>query len=282
MKTATNGKVYLVGAGPGHPDLLTVKAHALIRAAEVILHDDLVTPAILALANSHALVVNVGKRCGTKTITQSEINDLMIASAHRGLRVVRLKSGDPAIFGRLAEERDSLEAAGVNYEIVPGVTAALGAAAELGVSLTDRRTSSRIVVVSAHRAHENTPQNDGPVDWGGLANQNATLVIYMPGRNFTRLESELRASGFDPSTPAVIVSRATTPEQRRFYTMLGRLSEAPPLEPPTILLIGRTLAHHSQVGAKSPSLAWQSLLEASEVSVASANADQISDRRLML
>src|SRR5215469_980857 len=150
MTTSMNGKVFLVGAGPGDPNLLTVQAHALVRSAEVILHDDLVSAPILSLASPHAMVVNVGKRCGTKTITQSEINRLMIASARRGLSVVRLKSGDPGIFGRLAEERDALESARVAYEIVPGVTAALSAAASLGVSLTDRRTSSRIVVVSAH------------------------------------------------------------------------------------------------------------------------------------
>jgi uroporphyrin-III C-methyltransferase len=280
MKTATNGKVYLVGAGPGDPDLLTVKAHALIRVAEVILHDDLVTPAILALANPRSLVVNVGKRCGAKTITQSEINNLMITSAQRGLQVVRLKSGDPAIFGRLAEERDSLEAVGVNYEIVPGVTAALGAAAALNVSLTDRRTSSRIIVVSAHHAHEN--DGDPPVDWRGLAKQNATLAIYMPGRDFIGLESELLASGFTPGTPAVIVSRATTPQQRHFFTTLGRLREAPPLDPPTILLIGCTLAQHSESDAASPSITWESLLEASEVSVAATDASHISHRSLTL
>ena len=146
MKASMHGKVFLVGAGPGDPDLLTVKAHALIRAAQVILHDDLVSAPILALASPHAMVVNVGKRCGTKNITQSEINRLMIASARRGLSVIRLKSGDPGLFGRLAEERDALESAGIPYEIVPGITAALSAAASLGVSLTDRRTSSRIVV----------------------------------------------------------------------------------------------------------------------------------------
>ena len=151
MKTPRHGKVYLVGAGPGDPDLLTVKAHALIRAAEVILHDDLVSAPILALANPHAMVVNVGKRCGTKNISQAEINRLMISSAGRGLSVVRLKSGDPGIFGRLAEERDALESADVSYEIIPGITAALSAAASLGVSLTDRRTSSRIVVITADR-----------------------------------------------------------------------------------------------------------------------------------
>src|SRR6201997_2110099 len=164
MKASTQGRVFLVGAGPGHPDLLTVKAHALIRTAEVIFHDDLVSAPILALASPHAMVVNVGKRCGAKNISQSEINRLMISSARRGLSVVRLKSGDPGIFGRLAEERDALESAGVPYEIVPGVTAALSAAASLGVSLTDRRTSSRVVVITAQRAHdrvnERTHEND--------------------------------------------------------------------------------------------------------------------------
>src|ERR1700719_2895831 len=123
MKTSIHGKVYLVGAGPGDPDLLTVKAHALFRAAEVCLHDDLVRAPILALANPHAMIVNVGKRCGTKNITQAEINRLMIASARPGLSVGRLKSGNPGIFGRLAEERDALESAGVPYDIVPGITA---------------------------------------------------------------------------------------------------------------------------------------------------------------
>jgi uroporphyrin-III C-methyltransferase len=282
MKSAINGKVYLVGAGPGDPDLLTVKAHGLIRAAEMILHDDLVTPEILAFANPRALVLNVGKRCGAKTITQHEINQLMIASAHRGLHVVRLKSGDPAIFGRLAEERDALEAAGVAYEIVPGVTAALGAAAELNVSLTDRRASSRIIIVSAHRAHENAAGDDAPVDWRGLANQNATLVIYMPGRDFTGLESELLASGITPGTPAVIVSRATTPDQRHFFTAVGRLREAPSLEPPTILLIGPTIAQNSQPDTASPSLAWASLPEASEIRIGAAEANHISHRSFTL
>ncbi len=196
-----------------------MKAHALIRAAQGILHDDLVSTPILALANPHAMVVNVGKRCGTKNISQSEINRLMIASARRGLSVVRLKSGDPGIFGRLAEERDALESAGVPYEIVPGITAALSAAASLGVSLTDRRTSSRIVVVSAHRAHEN--ENERLPDWRSLASNNSTLVIYMPGRNFAALQQELLDAGLDADTPAAVVSAVSTPEQREHSTTLG-------------------------------------------------------------
>jgi uroporphyrin-III C-methyltransferase len=270
MKAPINGKVYLVGAGPGDPDLLTVKAHALIRAAQGILHDDLVSTPILALANPHAMVVNVGKRCGTKNITQSEINRLMIASARRGLSVVRLKSGDPGIFGRLAEERDALESAGVPYEIVPGITAALSAAASLGVSLTDRRTSSRIVVVSAHRAHEN--ENGRLPDWRSLASNNSTLVIYMPGRNFAALQQELLDAGLAADTPAAVVSAVSTPEQREHSTTLGQLDSAPPMPAPSILLIGRTLERATRSVTNSIPLTWESLLDGVEVGIAEKNS----------
>lgn len=278
MNNATRGKVHLVGAGPGDPELLTVKAHALIRSAEIILHDDLVSAAILALAGPHAMLVNVGKRCGAKNITQSEINRLMIASARRGLQIVRLKSGDPGIFGRLAEERDALEAAGIPYEIVPGITAALAAAAELSVSLTDRRTSSRIVVISSHRAHEN--ENEPATDWRGLATNNTTLVVYMPGQNFAALQKELLDAGLDAATPAAIVSRASTPDQREFRTTLGQLQHAPPMDAPSILLIGRPLEHAAQPIAASVPLTWESLLDASEVGIAANNSNANLDRRL--
>ena len=278
MNNATRGKVHLVGAGPGDPELLTVKAHALIRSAEIILHDDLVSAAILALAGPHAMLVNVGKRCGAKNITQSEINRLMIASARRGLQIVRLKSGDPGIFGRLAEERDALEAAGIPYEIVPGITAALAAAAELSVSLTDRRTSSRIVVISSHRAHEN--ENEPATDWRGLATNNTTLVVYMPGQNFAALQKELLDAGLDAATPAAIVSRASTPDQREFRTTLGQLQHAPPMDAPSILLIGRPLEHAAQSIAASVPLTWESLLDASEVGIAANNSNANLDRRL--
>jgi len=286
MKPSMHGKVYLVGAGPGDPDLLTVKANALIRAAEVILHDDLVSAPILALASSHTMVVNVGKRCGAKNITQAEINRLMIASARRGLSVVRLKSGDPGIFGRLAEERDALESAGVPYEIVPGVTAALSAAASLGVSLTDRRTSSRIVVVSAHRAHEPAHEparendREAPTDWRSLAASNSTLVIYMPGRNFAALQQELLDAGLDAELPAAIVSAASTPEQREHCTTLGQLDNVPPMPAPTILLIGRTLEHAARSATNSVPLTWESLLDAAEVSIAETNSNQNLERSL--
>jgi uroporphyrin-III C-methyltransferase len=279
MKTAINGKVYLVGAGPGDPELLTVKAHALIRTASVILHDDLVPAPILSLAPPHAMIVNVGKRCGTKNITQAEINRLMVASARRGLSVVRLKSGDPGIFGRLAEERDALEEAGIHYEIVPGVTAGLAAAASLGVSLTDRRTSSRIVLITAHRAHEN--EHDPPIDWRTLATNNSTLVIYMPGHNFASLQEELLDAGLPADTPAAVVSRASTPEQHEFHTTLGDLTNAPRLDAPNILLIGRSLEHAAtRSKIDSISLTWDSLLEAVDVSISAANSNENSERRI--
>jgi uroporphyrin-III C-methyltransferase len=278
MKASMQGRVFLVGAGPGDPDLLTVKAHALIRSAQVILHDDLVSAPILALANPHAMVVNVGKRCGTKNITQSEINRLMIASARRGLSVIRLKSGDPGLFGRLAEERDALESARVPYEIVPGVTAALSAAASLGISLTDRRSSSRIVVISAHRAHEN--ENEPPTDWRSLAASNSTLVIYMPGRNLATFRQELLDAGLDANTPAAIVSAASTPEQREHCTTLGQLDNAPPMPAPTILLIGRTLERAAPSVTNSVPLTWESLLDGVEVSIAEKNANQSLERSL--
>jgi uroporphyrin-III C-methyltransferase len=245
MTTHSAGKVHLVGAGPGDPALLTVKAAELLRHAEIVLHDDLVPASILALAGPQALLVNVGKRCGAKKITQLEINNLMIASARRGLHVVRLKSGDPAIFGRLAEEIDALEAAGILFEVVPGVTAGVAAAASLGASLTDRRTTSRILIVSGHHATQDgatiSDESTERFDWPRLLAAGTTIVIYMPGHECAALRRELLEAGVHPETPAVVVSRATTSAQRHYATTLAALHSLPALEPPTILLVGRSL-----------------------------------------
>ena len=154
-----NGKVYLVGAGPGDPELLTVKALRLLRAADVVLHDDLVTPEILKLIPATAEVRNVGKRSGSKTIRQEEINFRMVTLAASGRQVVRLKSGDPLIFGRAGEEMEALRRSNIQYEIVPGVTAALGAAAAAGIPLTHRRASSTLVLTAGHRASEDSADN---------------------------------------------------------------------------------------------------------------------------
>ncbi|HXZ11114.1 MAG TPA: uroporphyrinogen-III C-methyltransferase [Candidatus Sulfotelmatobacter sp.] len=240
MTTEKRGTVYLVGAGPGDPELLTLKAHALLKSADFVLHDDLVSPQIVALAGPHAITINVGKRFGVKKITQAEINRLMVASAERGLNVVRLKSGDPAILGRLAEELDALEAARVAFEVVPGVTASLGAAAALGVSLTDRRKTSRIMILSGHHADGREAIDEA--DLAGLAREDTTLLIYMPGRDFEKISRQLLHAGLPPDTPSVVVSRATTPNQRVFAATLADLASLKGIEAPAILLIGRALA----------------------------------------
>ena len=248
-------KVSLVGAGPGDPELLTLKAHRLIRSADVVLHDDLVPTPILALVAPHAEIANVGKRCGQKGITQAEINSRMIAAARQGLRVVRLHGGDPAVFGRLAEETDALDEAGVPFEVVPGITAGSAAAAALGLSLTDRRKSSRVVIVSGHRATRSAPFDK--TDWKEVAREDATLVIYMPGNNFAPLREELLAAGLSPEIPAVIVSSATTPLQRHHVATLGTLDALPRMDSPAVLLIGKSLDRTQHRAESSVSLALE-------------------------
>src|SRR5450631_1035890 len=203
------GKVYLVGAGPGDPELLTVKALRLLRTAEAVLHDDLVAPEILKLIPSSAQIYNVGKRCGKKKILQGEINCLMVALAASGLRVVRLKGGDPLIFGRAGEEIECLRSNQISFEIVPGVTSAMGAAAAAQIPLTHRRASDALLFITAHRA----PEQDAS-DWSRFVGSGATLVIYMPGRNYQDIARRLVAAGLAGETPCAIVSRATTKHQR--------------------------------------------------------------------
>ncbi len=240
-----NGKVYLVGAGPGDPELLTVKALRLLRAADVVLHDDLVAPEILQLISPHAEVQNVGKRAGSKAIRQEEINFLMVARAAVGLQVVRLKSGDPLIFGRAGEEIEALRRSNIEYEIVPGVTSALGAAAAAGIPLTHRRTSSALVLLAGHRASENSED-----DWKRFAGSESTLVVYMPGQNYAELSARLGAAGVAAGTPCVIISRATTPQQRTFRTTVSDLDRAQRLPSPTLLVVGEVvrLADQELVG----------------------------------
>src|SRR6202046_5161164 len=217
------GKVSLVGAGPGEPELLTIKAHRLLRQADLVLHDDLVSAAVIALAGPRTILVNVGKRCGTKRITQTEINVLMVDAARDGKQVVRLKSGDPGIFGRLNEEIGALRAANVAFEVVPGVTAANAAAATLGVSLTDRDKSSRVVFVSGHQAESKGAANEP--DWNSLAQENATIVVYMPGKGLGHLSRKLIAAGLAPDTCSVVVTQASSPQQEQFWTTVGGLAD---------------------------------------------------------
>ena len=245
------GKVYLVGAGPGDPELLTVKALRLLRTAEAVLHDDLVAPEILKLIPPTAQIYNVGKRCGKKKILQGEINGLMVALASSGLRVVRLKGGDPLIFGRAGEEIESLRRSNIAFEIVPGVTSALGAAAAAQIPLTHRRASSALVLITAHRASDrrsfalrasekNAPEKDA-ADWSKLVSSGATLVIYMPGQDYSDIARRLMAAGLAGETPCAIISRATTKRQRTHRTTVLDLRRAPQLAAPTLLLVGEVV-----------------------------------------
>jgi uroporphyrin-III C-methyltransferase/precorrin-2 dehydrogenase/sirohydrochlorin ferrochelatase len=230
-KRAVAGAVYLVGAGPGDPDLLTVKAVRLIESADVILHDDLVTPAILGLAPPHAVLVNVGKRCGTKTITQDEINALMIEHAQAGRNVVRLKSGDPMLFGRAAEELSALAQAGVPCEIVPGVSAAFAAAAAIGRSLSDRDWASNVIFSTGHHAQSH---NRAALP----ALEDATRVVYMPGRDLRLLAAEWLDEGLPADLPCAVVSHAAQPDQHVAHTTLGELGSVAPVAAPSLLLAG--------------------------------------------
>ena len=230
------GKVYLVGAGPGDPELLTLKAVRLLRSAEAVLYDELVAPKILRLIPPTAQLHNVGKRCGTKKITQQEINFLMIALADSGVNVVRLKSGDPLVFGRAGEEMEALRQAEVAYEIVPGVTSALGAAAMAEIPLTHRRMSSALVFLTAHQA-----SGREAAAWSKLAASGATLVLYMPGQNYRDIAAKLKAAGLAGQTPCAIISRATTKQQQTHRTTISDLHNAAQLPAPTLLVVGEVV-----------------------------------------
>lgn len=242
------GNVYLVGAGPGDPELLTVKALRIIGSADVILHDDLVERSVLELAPAGAQVFNVGKRCGRKEIRQQEIHALMVAFANDGLNVVRLHGGDPLIFGRAGEEMEALRFAGVRFEVVPGVTAATAAAASAGITLTDRRVSSSVVLVTGH-CRGGAPRTD----WERLASAKATVAIYMPGTDYGRLAQDLMSAGWDRETPCLILSRASSSEEESHVTRLEDLSRAPRFDPPCIIIAGAVVGsgHRSPVRGAS-------------------------------
>lgn len=225
------GKVYLVGAGPGDPDLLTIKALRLIQTAGVLLHDDLVPETIVRLAAPGTEVENVGKRCGAKTVTQEQIHERMIDGARRGRMVVRLKSGDPLIFGRASEEITALTEAGVPWEIVPGITAAFAASAAVGRSLTDRNSACRVIFSTGHHA----PARKRPK---GPALDEATRVVYMPGRDLRPLAAEWLEEGLPPELPCAVISRASQPDERVLYTTLGGLGRTEAPLAPGILIAG--------------------------------------------
>ena len=227
------GKVSIVGAGPGPADLLTVRAAGALGAAQVVLHDDLVSPAVLGLCPGSAQLINVGKRGGKRGVSQEQINALMIQHAWKGHAVVRLKSGDPSVFGRLGEELDALRQAGIPFEIIPGITAAAAAAAAAELTLTDRRSASALVVLTAHNAREELrPQTT-------LDLERTTFAVYMPGPDYGRTARELMQLGIDAATPCAVVSNACRSAQKvRFLTLAG-LGSARGIVAPAVLIVGR-------------------------------------------
>ena len=256
MIHAEKGTVYLVGAGPGDPELLTLRALRLLEHADVIFHDDLVPDAILALAHPHALITSVGKRCGRPRITQQGIHTLLIESARAGQSVVRLKSGDPLVFGRAGEEIAALRAARVPFIIVPGVTAALAAGAALELPLTDRKTASKLIFVTGHHAADKT---DHTPLWTGPLPQDATLIVYMPGRDTARLAAELLTSGVNSDTPCCAISHAATPRQSHAACRLESFAELACGPAPLLLLIGPAM--ESLLTSDAPHQAVHAILE---------------------
>ena len=227
------GKVYLVGAGPGDPDLLTLKALKLLKSADVVLYDDLIGQEILAFIPSSTQLYSVGKRCGRKSISQQGINELMVRNALLGLQVVRLKGGDPLIFGRAGEEIEALRQANIEFEIVPGITAALGAAAHVQIPLTHRQVSSALVLVTGHHAG-----SDEFADWPAKIPTDATVVVYMPGYNYHGTAQQLLRAGVPGGTACAIISQATSADEQFHATTVEELDKSPRLPAPTLLVVG--------------------------------------------
>jgi uroporphyrin-III C-methyltransferase len=253
------GQVYLVGAGPGDPELLTLKAVRALAAADVVLIDDLVNRAVLEHARPGTRVVEVGKRGGCKSTPQAFIEQLMIREARRGQVVVRLKGGDPFIFGRGGEECSALAAAGIAVQVINGITAGLAAPSSLGIPLTHRAACRGVAFVTGHT------QNGAAVDWRALAGSGLTLVIYMGMANFAAITDGLLAAGVATSMPVAVIHNATLPSQLTLVTTLGaaaaRIAQEG-LASPSIVVVGEVVTHASATARKLPS-DWPSLSERS-------------------
>ncbi len=233
------GTVWLVGAGPGDPELLTLKAAKAIAAADVIVHDGLVSAEILALAPSRARLINVAKRKSRHSYPQEEIERMLIAFAREGLCVVRLKGGDPFVFGRGGEELEACRAAGIACEVVPGISAALAASASAGAPLTHRGAAQAVTFVTGHAKTGAAPD----LDWASLAKPNQTVVVYMGLSTAPVVAEHLIAAGRGPGTPALIVENASRPDERRRLVTLATVAEAArDFSGPALLMVGEAMA----------------------------------------
>jgi uroporphyrin-III C-methyltransferase len=233
---SSHPKVFLLGAGPGDPELLTVKALRILQSAEVVLHDSLISPEILNLIPPTAERIDVGKRAGFRLLTQQDINSLLLSNAAKHKIVVRLKGGDPLLFGRAAEEIQSLREADIDFEVVPGISAAFGAAAAAKVSLTDRRLSSHVLFTTFSRA----PEAKFLPGIGLTAD--TTVVVYMPGPDYAEVSRWLQDAAVSPDTPVLVISKASHPDQSQHATTVAGLTQLSPLPAPALLLVGRVAA----------------------------------------
>ncbi|GAM55442.1 siroheme synthase [Vibrio ishigakensis] len=244
------GEVALIGAGPGDPELLTIKALNMLRQAEVILYDYLVSEEILSLAPSDAVLVCVGKRAGKHSVPQQKTNQLLVDFAKQNYRVVRLKGGDPFIFGRGAEELEVLVDAGVNFQVVPGITAASGATAYAGIPLTHRDYAQSAMFVTGH-----LKQESDNLDWSTLSRKNQTLVVYMGLMKSEYIQSQLLSFGRGGSTPIAVVERGTTSAQKVLFGSLNELNElAKQAEAPALLVVGEVVALGKKLAWFEPAL----------------------------
>jgi uroporphyrinogen III methyltransferase/synthase len=230
--------VFLVGAGPGDPGLVTVRGLEALRAADVVVHDRLVCTALLEEAPRDALRIDAGKRAGCHPLAQEHINTLLVHHARRGCTVVRLKGGDPFVFGRGGEEAEVLAEAGIPFEVVPGVSAAIAAPAYAGIPLTHRRLSSSFAVVTGH----DCVKPRAGVDWSRLATAVDTLVVLMAARTLPRIARELIAHGRPPDTPVAVIREGTTAAQTTLTSTLGEVAEGIEVEPPVVVVIGAVVA----------------------------------------
>ena len=230
-------RVFLIGAGPGDPELLTMKAVRVLQSANIVLHDSLVSPEILALIASSATRVDVGKRAGFRLLTQSDINALLVDAAKQHEIVVRLKGGDPLLFGRAAEEIEALRAANIAFEVVPGISAAFASAAAAQVSLTDRRLASRVLFTTFSRSEEARSFSGVPIA------PDTTVVVCMPGPDYAEVSRWLAESGIVAETPCLVISKASQREQVVSSTTVSLLASLPSSPAPALLIVGRVASH---------------------------------------
>lgn len=237
----TEGYVWLVGAGPGAEDLLTLRAQRLLQEADVIVHDRLVPDSVVAMGRRDAERISVGKAKGAHSVTQDRINEILVEEANKGRRVVRLKAGDPMIFGRAGEEMDALRAANIAFEVVPGITAAIAAASSLQIPLTLRGVASSLVMATGHDVNSNTLP-----DWAGLALNGSTVAVYMGKTVAAKVAARLVDAGLAASTPVAIIENASRSDEQAFVGTikeLPALSERPDLDGPALIVIGDVVRH---------------------------------------